>query len=386
MTKTTTSTVDTTSAERVDAAPATGLLASLRLRCGVVLRNRLALAPLTNGQSGDDGVLQDDESRWLLRRARGGFGLTETCAAYVTPAGKGFDGQLGVANDAHEAAVRPWAAALASTGTCAVVQLVHGGLRSPSRLTGQQPVAPWGGYVEPGQKDFEAPRGLAADEVAAVADAFVAAAVRCHRAGFGGVELHAAHGYLLCQFLSQTMNPRDDGWGGDLVGRARLLRTIARRVRAACPPPFALLVRLSPEDRGFARGLDVDEMVQVARWVADDGADAVHLSLWDAAKNTTKRPDVHAARLFRDALPADVAVIAAGGVWTRDEAQRLHDHGADVVAVGRAAIVDPDWVEHVVAQGLDPQRGPRTPAWYADVDVSARFAQYLRRFPGMLAD
>jgi 2,4-dienoyl-CoA reductase-like NADH-dependent reductase (Old Yellow Enzyme family) len=360
------------------------LLAPLRLRSGTVLRNRLALAPLTNTQSGDDGVLHDDEARWLLRRARGGFGLTETCAAYVTPTGKAFDGQLGVSSDAQEAAVRPWAASLSSTGTCAIVQLVHGGMRSPRRLTGLQPVAPWGGYAEAGNHDFEVPRTMAADEVVAVADAFVAAAVRCHRAGFGGVELHGAHGYLLSEFLSRTMNPRDDGWGGDLVGRARLLRDVARRVRAACPAPFVVGVRVSPEDRGNARGLDLDETVQVARWLADDGVDFVHLSLWDASKNTVKRPDAHAARLFRDALPGDVAVVAAGGVWTRDDALRLHDHGADVVCVGRAAIVDPDWPRHVVEQGLEPVRGPRTVEQLADVDVSARFAQYLRRFPGLV--
>jgi 2,4-dienoyl-CoA reductase-like NADH-dependent reductase (Old Yellow Enzyme family) len=360
------------------------LLSPLRLRSGTVLRNRLALAPLTNTQSGDDGVLHDDEARWLLRRARGGFALTETCAAYVTPPGKAFDGQLGIASDAQEAAVRPWAASLASTGTCAIAQLVHGGLRSPRRLTGVQPVAPWGGYVEDANKDFEVPRSLSTDEVVAVGDAFVDAAVRCHRAGFGGVELHAAHGYLLSQFLSRTMNPRDDGFGGDLVGRARLLRDLARRVRALCPAPFVVGVRLSPEDRGNARGLDLDESVQVARWLADDGVDFVHLSLWDASKNTVKRPDAHAARLFRDALPADVAVIAAGGVWTRDDARHLHDHGADVVCVGRAAIVDPDWPRHVIEQGREPVRGPRTVEQLAAVDVSPRFAQYLRRFPGMV--
>jgi 2,4-dienoyl-CoA reductase-like NADH-dependent reductase (Old Yellow Enzyme family) len=361
------------------------LLAPLRLRSGTVLRNRLALAPLTNTQSGDDGVLGDDEARWLVRRARGGFGLTETCAASVLSSGQAFDGQLGVGTDAQAAAVRSLAAQLSSTGTCGIVQLVHGGLRAPRRLTGLQPVAPWGGYVEDGNKDFEVPRSLSTDEVGAVADAFVDAAVRCHRAGFAGVELHGAHGYLLSQFLSKTMNPRDDGWGGDLAGRARLLRDITRRVRASCSAPFVVGVRLSPEDRGNARGLDLDETVQVARWLADDGVDFVHLSLWDASKNTTKRPDAHAARLFRDALPGDVAVVAAGGVWTRDDALRLHDHGVDVVAVGRAAIIDPDWPRHVVEEGREPLRGPRTVEQYAAVDVSARFAQYLRRFPGMVA-
>jgi 2,4-dienoyl-CoA reductase-like NADH-dependent reductase (Old Yellow Enzyme family) len=360
------------------------LLAPLSLRCGVVLSNRLALAPLTNGQSGDDGVVSDDEMRWLLRRARGGFGLVETCAAFVTPTGKGFDGQVGVSDERHDAGLSSWAKQLSSTGVCAVVQLVHGGLRAPSRLTGQTPVAPWGGYTEDTNTDFERARTLSEVEIGVIADQFVAAAERCARAGFGGVELHAAHGYLLSQFLSRTMNPRSDGWGGDLTGRARLLRDLARRVRAACPASFVVGVRLSPEDRGNARGLDLDESVQVAQWLADDGVDFVHLSLWDAANKTTKRPGVHAARLFRDALPPAVAVVAAGGVWSAYDAQRLYDHGADVVAIGRAAIIDPDWPVHVVRDGHEPVRGPRTPAELAAVDVSPRFVRYLRRFPQMV--
>lgn len=363
------------------------LLRPLTLRAGVTLTNRLALAPLTNTQSADDGTLSDMEARWLTRRARGGFGLVETCAAFVDFGGKGFDGQLGVHDDAHAAATAGLASDIAAAGACGVVQLVHGGARSPSRLTGRQPVAP-GAFLEesPG---FEAPRALSSDEIVALRDAFVAAAVRVQRAGFGGVELHAAHGYLLSQFLSRAMNTREDAWGGDLDGRLRLLVEIARGVRAACGPAFVVGVRVSPEDRGFARGLDLDDSLEAARRVAaDDGGavDFVHISLWDGRAMTKKRPEAHPARLFRDALPPSVALIAAGGVWTVDDARALIDHGADIVAVGRAAILDPDWVQHVVLEGHAPVRGPRTPAELEAVDVSPGFVQYLRRFPGLVAD
>jgi 2,4-dienoyl-CoA reductase-like NADH-dependent reductase (Old Yellow Enzyme family) len=359
----------------------------LTLRCGQALKNRLALAPLTNTQSDDDGTLGAIEARWLTRRARGGFGLVETCAAFVDFGGKGFDGQLGVHDDVHAAATAGLARDIAAAAACGVVQLVHGGARAPSRLTGRQPVAPSAFLEEsPG---FEAPRALSADEIVAVRDAFIAAAVRVQRAGFDGVELHAAHGYLLSQFLSRTMNTRDDVWGGDLEGRLRLLVEIARGVRAACGPAFVVGVRLSPEDRGFARGIDLDDSLEAARRVAaDDGGavDFVHISLWDGRAMTKKRPDQHPARLFRDALPSSVAVVAAGGVWTVDDAHALMGHGADVVAVGRAAILDPDWVQHVVVEGRDPVRGPLTPAQLEAVDVSPGFVQYLRRFPGVVAD
>src|SRR5690606_35508424 len=107
------------------------------------------------------------------------------------------------------------------------------------------------------------------------------AAVRARRAGFDGVELHGAHGYLLSQFLSATMNRREDAWGGSFENRARLMREVVRAVRAAVPASFLVGVRLSPEDYFTARGLDLDENVTLAGLLADDGMDFLHLSLWD---------------------------------------------------------------------------------------------------------
>ena len=361
----------------------THLLDPLKLRCGVSLKNRLALAPLTNGQSGDDGLLYDDEARWLCARARSGFGLVETCAAFISLDGKGFDGQLGVATEAHEVALRPLAAAIAAADCCGIVQLVHGGARAPARLTGQQPVAP-SGFIDDSPQ-FEPPRALSIDDIAAVADAFVAAAERSVRAGFGGVELHAAHGYLLSQFLSATMNPRTDGWGGDLAGRSRLLRLLVRRIRDRVPPAFVVGVRLSPEDRGPARGLDLHESVQTAKDVADDGADFVHISLWDATRNSARYPDLHPVPLFRAAIRPETALIAAGGVWSRDDATALALRGADVVSVGRAAIVDGNWLQRVIVDGGAPLLLPRTAEELRAADIGPAFVQYLRRFQGFVA-
>jgi len=361
----------------------TSVLSPLTLRSGVTLKNRLALAPLTNGQSADDGTLEEAESRWLLRRARGGFGLVSTCAAMTSLPGKAFDGQLGVYDDVRADACAPLARGIADAGALGIAQLVHGGARSPSRLTGRQPVAPTAFHED--SPAFEDPRALTAAELVTVHDEFVAAAVRCQRAGFGGVELHAAHGYLLSQFLSRTMNTRADGYGTDLVGRARLLRELTRAVRAACGPSFVVGVRVSPEDRGNAKGLDLDETVQVCRWLADDGACFVHLSVWDYTK-PAKDGGAHAIARMRAALPKDVAIVAAGGVWTKDDAACVMDLGADVVSVGRAAIFDPDWPAHVAKDGLPPVRGPRTAQELIDVDVSARFFTYLKRFPGLVAD
>lgn len=340
------------------------------LRCGVTLANRIALAPLTNLQSQPDGLLGDDELRWLARRARGGFSLVETCAAYVRRDGKAWDGELGIDRDECLPGLRTLAERIHAGGAKAVVQLFHGGLRAEQALTGE---VPWG------------PDTASVELIAATRDAFTAAALRAQAAGFDGVEVHGAHGYVLSQFLSRTQNTRDDSYGGSLENRARLLREITREVRARCGPSFLLAVRLSLEDFGNAHGLDLDESLQVSRWLADDGIDILHASLWDVTKMTAKRPDAHALPLLRDVLPRDVAIMTAGKIWTREDAEETLARGADLVALGRSAILNPDW-PRTIAAGEAIIRPPMTRADLAARAVSARFAQYLTRWKDFVAD
>jgi 2,4-dienoyl-CoA reductase-like NADH-dependent reductase (Old Yellow Enzyme family) len=360
-----------------------GLFEPYRFRCGVSSKNRVALAPLTNGQSHADGTLADEELRWLARRAAGGFGVITTCAAYVAQDGKAWAGELGVHDDADLPGLRRLAAAIGEHGALGVVQLFHGGLRAEPSVSG---LPTWSASAHhedaPG---FVAPRAGTDDDVARVIAAFAAAARRCADAGFDGIELHGAHGYLLSQFLSTIYNRRADRWGGSLENRARLVREVTRAVRAAVPAGFVVGVRLSPEDFGQARGVDLDETLEVARGLCDDGVDYLHLSLWRAQLNTRKRPDAHAVELFRAAVPADVALFAAGSVWTAGEAQALLDRGADLVALGRSAIVNPDWPRLAAEPAWEPRRPPLTPAEYADIAVSPAFIDYLRKFKNLVA-
>ena len=210
--------------------------------------------------------------------------------------------------------------------------------------------------------------------------------MRARAAGFDGVELHGAHGYLLGQFVSATMNTRTDAWGGPIEGRARLMRETLRAVRSAVPERFVVGMRLSPEDWGNARGLDLDESLQVARWLCEDGADFIHISLWDASQNTRKRPNEHAVSLFRAALPREVPLVVAGGVWTRADAERLLDLGANAVAVARAAIANPDWAARVSDDSWEPRRPPLTVAELEERGLSEAFAGYMRNWKGFVAD
>lgn len=360
------------------------LFEPVTFRSGARSRNRLALAPLTNGQSHPDGTLSDDELRWLLMRADGGFGVVSTCAAHVALDGQGWEGELGLHDDRLVPRLQKLATSLWDRGSLGFVQLFHGGVRAPSKVTGQQP---WSAsaFHEDG-KSFEAPRTASEEDILRVIEQFRAAAVRTREAGFQGIELHGAHGYLLGQFLSATMNQRTDAWGGALDRRARLMREVVRAVRAAVPHPFTVGIRISPEDYGYARGLDLDENLELVRWLVDDGIDFLHVSLWEAQAMTKKRPQEHALPLFRKACGDQVRLFAAGSIWTREEAQRTLDLGADVVALGRAAIANPDWPLRAQDPAWSPRRPPLSPAELAERGVNPTFVTYLRRWKGFVGD
>ena len=166
---------------------------------GKQMPNRFMLAPLTNLQSHDDGTLSDDEYQWLTMRAKGGFGLTMTCAAFAEKNGKGFDGQLGAVGDAHLDGMKRLADGIKQHGSLAYTQIVHGGMRTLEKFTGQRPVCP-------SDNGETGARAMTHDEIKATEEAFINAAVLSQQAGFDGMEIHGAHGYLLCQFLSADRN------------------------------------------------------------------------------------------------------------------------------------------------------------------------------------
>jgi 2,4-dienoyl-CoA reductase-like NADH-dependent reductase (Old Yellow Enzyme family) len=257
------------------------------------------------------------------------------------------------------------------------VQLFHGGVRADATVSGSQP---WSA------SEGEGARPATEEDLTRVIRQFGDAAARARAAGFDGVELHGAHGYLLTQFLSATGNTRTDAWGGSLEGRARLVRAVTREVRARTGPGFTVGIRLSPEDFGNAKGLDLDESLQTARWLAEDGVDFVHISLWRSERFTVKRPQEHAVDLFRAALPADVALLVAGAIWTHEDAEKLLARGADGVALGRSALINPDWPRRAAQPGWTPKRPPVTVDELRAAGLSPRFAGYMRDWKGFVGD
>jgi 2,4-dienoyl-CoA reductase-like NADH-dependent reductase (Old Yellow Enzyme family) len=353
----------------------TSLFDSLQFPSKLTARNRVVLAPLTNLQSHADGSLSDEELTWLVRRARGGFGVIMTCAAHVSADGQGWAGELGVFDDRLLPGLTRLASALHGQGSCNFVQIFHGGVRADAKVSGLPTLS---------ASAFEGARAATEHDIARLIADFGNAAQRVEKAGFDGVEIHGAHGYLLTQFLSNTQNQRTDQWGGSLENRARLLLSVFDRVRQQTSTRFTVGVRLSPEDFGNAKGLDLDESLQVARWLAERGADFLHLSLWDAQRNTSKRPEAHALELFRAAAGPKVVLLAAGKIWTRSEAEHLLGLGADAVALGRSAILNPEWPMAAAVAGFEPRRPPVTIEQLRELDLGPRFAEYLRRWQGFV--
>jgi len=349
----------------------------LTFRTGLAAPNRIVLAPMTNRQSHEDGSLGEDELRWLCSRADGGFGVVMTCAAHVAKDGQGWPGELGIYDDALLPGLTTLADALRQRGVVSMVQIFHGGLRADPSVNG---AVPWSASAADGVRE------ATGEDLARVVRQFADAAARAKTAGFDGVELHGAHGYLFTQFLSIEQNRRTDAWGGPLANRARLLRDALRAVRDRVGPSFTVGVRLSPENFGNARGLDLDESVQTAVWLAEDGADFVHLSLWPALEPTAKRPGVRAIPLFRDALPLDVAILAAGAIWSRSDADAVLDLGADGVVLGRAAIINRDWPLRARDAAWEPRRPPVTLEELEAAGLSPTFAGYMRGWKGFVLE
>jgi 2,4-dienoyl-CoA reductase-like NADH-dependent reductase (Old Yellow Enzyme family) len=307
----------------------------LSFPCGRVMKNRFMLAPLTNLQSGADGRLSEDELHWLTLRAKGGFGLTMTCAAHVQRIGQGFAGQLGTFGEEHLPGLTRLAAAIAAEGSLSMVQLHHAGMRSPTDLIGEPPVAP--------SPDAETgARPLSLGEVEALIEDFVAAAERCERAGFDGVEIHGAHGYVISQFLSPELNRREDRYGGDPTNRARMLWEIVKGVRARCRPEFILGVRLSPE----RFGLRLEEIRSLSEALMASGSiDFLDLSLWDVGKT----PEEEAFKTqdllswFTSLKRGGARLGAAGKISTAERVVHCLASGCDFVLIGRGAILHHDF-------------------------------------------
>jgi 2,4-dienoyl-CoA reductase-like NADH-dependent reductase (Old Yellow Enzyme family) len=357
----------------------TDLFDTLTLTRGPAWRNRFMMAPLTNLQSHPDGRLSDDEFAWLTYRAEGGFGLVMTCAAHVQRIGQGFPGQLGVFSDDQLPGLTRLAAQIRRDGAVSSVQLHHAGIRSPKELTGEAPVGP-SDHSETGA------RALSTAEVEALREDFIAAAVRAERAGFDGVELHGAHGYILCAFLSPELNQRTDSYGGSPDNRARLLMEIITGVRARTRPDFQLGVRLSPERFGLVFS---EQLALAARLLGGGELDYLDMSLWDTFKAPVDAD--YAARPLIDwftELPRGATRLGvAGKLMSGADCRRVLEHGADFPILGRAAVLHHDFPRRVQADpDFTAHALPVTRAHLRAERLGPAFVDYMAGWKGFVVE
>jgi len=355
----------------------TSLFQPLHFNNGSVMKNRFMLAPLTNLQSHADGRLSDDEYRWLTMRAKGGFGLTMTCASHVQAIGKGFPGQLGCFSDQHLEGLTRLATGIKTEDSLAVVQLHHAGMRSPPDEIEGQPVCP-------SDDEKTGSRALELAEVHQLKEDFIRAAERAEKAGFDGVQVHGAHGYILGQFLSPEINQRNDEYGGSLENRSRLIFEIIDGIRKRCQPGFLLGVRLSPE----RFGMKLEEVIEVSKNLMNEGRiDCLDISLWDSFKEPYEEEFQGRTLMsyFTELDRGTVKLGVAGKISTPQDAQKCLQSGADFVSLGRAAILHHDFPKQLkVNPDFIPVSIPVTMDYLRSQGLGEAFVQYMAGWEGFV--
>lgn len=358
----------------LDTSKMSPLFAGLSLQRGPEWKNRFALAPLTNTQSHPDGTLSEDELNWLSMRAAGGFGLTMTCAIAVQSNGRGYPGQLGAWDDTHIDGLTRLAQSIKSQGSVACAQLAHSG---PRALEGLERV----GVMPNAENGVSA---LSDVDIEDLIEGFVDAAKRADVAGFDGVEIHAAHGFLPAQFLSPELNQRDDNWGGGLENRARLILDILRRIRSELRPDFQLGLRLSPE----RFGLRMVEVLELAQTIMLSGEiDWLDMSLWDVMK-APEEPEFSYRPLvswFAELDRGTARLGVAGNIMGAAEAAQALEMGADFVLIGKGAILAHDFPRKIAADA-DYQSPPRpvSEEVLREQGLGTAFIDYMRSFGGFV--
>lgn len=316
---------------------------------GLKLRNRIIRSATLEGLCGGDGKATPELIELYRQLAAGGCGLLISGISYVTDDGKLLATGLGAAVDEQLAGLQQLAEAVHQAGGKLCLQLGHTGGQGRSKVCGQQPLAPSALKAE---QYPELPREMTTADIERIVAAFAAAAARARQAGCDAVQLHAAHGYLINQFLSPLTNQRQDEYGGDLAGRSRFLLEIVRAVRQAAGAKFPLLVKLNGSDN-LAGGLDLEEATEVARLLDSAGVAAIEISSGTPASGD--RMPIRLAHESGGELAYNVVlsrvikqqvtcpVIAVGGIRSLPVAAGLLRTGqADYISLSRPLIREPD--------------------------------------------
>lgn len=315
---------------------------------GLTLRNRIAMPPMWSGKATPDGLVTDAIVEYHRVRAAAGTGLIIVEHSFVHPRGRHSSTQIGIYSDVCVEGLARLARAIVAEGAVACLQISHAGSRSSSGITGLPLLAP-SACRNPRQVQGEIPEAASHEQVAEVVDAFAAAAVRARDAGFHAVEIHAAHGFLLSQFLSPLTNLRDDEYGGDEDRRGRIHLEVVAQIQRRVGTTFPIFVRLGASDE-YAGGVTIDTACRAAVRLEAAGVALINVSGGLAGSDDPGRGPgyfVDYASAVKQAVAIPVAV--AGGISEASHADRIVRTGqADIVCVGRAMLDDPAWTQGAI--------------------------------------
>jgi 2,4-dienoyl-CoA reductase-like NADH-dependent reductase (Old Yellow Enzyme family) len=317
---------------------------------GMKLANRFVRSATWEGMAADDGACTPKLIDLMVSLAKGDVGLIITSHAYVSPEGQAGPWQLGVYKDELVSGLTEMTKAVHDHGGKIVIQLAHAGYFANAKLTGQTPIAPSNaeGFAKGPRKEMNA------DEIQGVVKAYGAAAKRAQTAGFDGVQIHCAHGYLLSQFLSPAFNQRKDEYGGDILNRARALIEVLREIRQVVGKDYPVLVKMNCQDF-IENGLQPEDSLQAGKMLVENGIDAIELSggVLIGGKLSPSRMGIKSeekeayfqneARTFKREVNAPLILV--GGNRSFQVAERIVNEGvADYISLCRPLIREPDLV------------------------------------------
>lgn len=322
------------------------------------LHNRIALAPMANYMSDERGTVTQPQIDFMEARAKGGAGLLIVGSIYVQhPQARFGVGQLGLYDDSLIPGYRRLVEAVKAHGAKIAAQLHHAGRQTTrAAIEGQQPVAP--SPIARGGKYSDEPKELSVAEIQQIIEAYAQTARRCIEAGFDAIELHYAHGYLPCQFMSPFSNKRSDEYGGDLNGRMKFPLELLRRVKAQVGDGVPVWCRIIGSEL-VEGGLTLEDMKVIARMLVEAGSAAISVSrgiapyYWTVS-NYYSEPG-HSVP-YAEAIKAEVnvPVMVAGRITDPEHAERILQNGqADIINLGRALIADPEWPRKAAEGRLD---------------------------------
>ena len=318
------------------------------------LMNRLVMPPMATAKADSDGNMTDGLLDYYDEKSRdGAIGLVITEHCYITKQGMNRSGQPSIADDDTVAGWRRMTEVFHRNGSKAVMQINHSGGACNSEVTGLEVVAP-SDVASPSGRG-ETPRALTHDEIEVIVEQFAAAAFRVKEAGFDGVEIHGAHGYLLNQFFSPLTNKRTDEFGGDVARRIRVHLEVIAAVRRAVGDEFPILLRLGARDY-VEGGTRIEDSTVAAVAFERAGVDILDIT---GGLTGYIRPGHDEPGYFAELSEAikgvvSIPVVLTGGVTEAEQAERLLAEGkADLIGVGRAILKDSGWALRAV-RSLEP--------------------------------